>query len=220
MQRIAQIVQVKDKDIPEYERIHAEVWPGVLETIAACNIRNYSIYRYHHLLLAYLEYHGDDWAADQAKMAADPVTQEWWKITAPMQLPVPDVEEGAWWKAIPQIFHTNAEPGRLNMRLASVLHVKSPAIAEYERIHADTWPGVLETIAACNIRNYSIFRYNNLLFNYMEYHGDDFEADMAKMPADSVTQDWWKITNPMLQPMPDAPDGEFNCPIREVFHTD
>ena len=107
MRRIAQLVQVKEADIPEYERIHAEVWPGVLETIAGCNIRNYSIYRYNNLLFAYMEYHGDDYAADMAKMAADPVTQKWWAITGPMQEPVPDAAEGEWWKEIPEVFHTD-----------------------------------------------------------------------------------------------------------------
>ena len=69
MQRIAQIVQIKEKDIPEYERIHADVWPGVLATIESCNIRNYSIYRYNNLLFAYMEYHGADYEADMEKIA-------------------------------------------------------------------------------------------------------------------------------------------------------
>ena len=105
-------------------------------------------------------------------------------------------------------------------RIASVVQIRNAAIEEYERIHADTWPGVLATIAACNIRNYSIYRYRHLLFSYMEYHGTDYEADMEKMAADPVAQEWWAITNPMLQPVPDAPDGAFDRPIPEVFHTD
>ena len=105
-------------------------------------------------------------------------------------------------------------------RIASVVQIRDAAIDEYERIHADTWPGVLATIAACNIRNYSIYRYRHLLFSNMEYHGTDYEADMERMAADPVTREWWAITNPMLQPVPDAPDGAFDRPIPEVFHTD
>ncbi len=41
-----------------------------------------------------------------AKMKADPKTQEWWRITDPMQEPVPDREPGEWWKRIPEVFHT------------------------------------------------------------------------------------------------------------------
>ena len=107
MQRIASVVQIRDEAIEEYQRVHAETWPGVLATIAACNIRNYSIYRYRHLLFSYMEYHGTDYDADMEKMAADPVTQEWWTITAPMQQAVPDVDEGEWWKVLREVFHTD-----------------------------------------------------------------------------------------------------------------
>jgi L-rhamnose mutarotase len=220
MQRIAQIVQVKQRHIPEYDRIHAEVWPGVLETIAACNIHNYSIFRYNTLLFAYMEYHGDDYEADRAKMAADPVTQEWWKITAPMQQPMPDVEEGQWWKQLPEIFHTDGPRGRVNKRMSSVIHVKDWAIEEYERMHADTWPGVLAAIEDANIRNYSIYRYHHLLFSYSEYHGEDWEADTSRNAADAVSQEWWKITTSQLQPVPEAAEGAYDYPIPEVFHTD
>ncbi len=107
MQRIAQLIQVNEADIPEYERIHAEVWPGVLRQIAKSNIRNYSIYRHGNLLFAYMEYHGDDYAADMAAMAADPTTQEWWKITAPMQSQVPEAAEGEWWHTLREVFHVD-----------------------------------------------------------------------------------------------------------------
>jgi L-rhamnose mutarotase len=107
MRRFGRVIGLKPEDREEYERIHAAVWPGVLQTIAACNIRNYSIFRYGDLLIAYFEYHGDDWEADQATMAADPVTRDWWKITDPMQQPVPERAEGEWWHDLPEVFHTD-----------------------------------------------------------------------------------------------------------------
>jgi L-rhamnose mutarotase len=105
MQRIAQIIRVKPEAIAEYERIHQAVWPEVLATIAACNIRNYSIFRLGTTLFAYLEYHGTDYAADMARMAADPKTQEWWKITDPMQEPVPEHAPNDWWTPAREVFH-------------------------------------------------------------------------------------------------------------------
>ena len=86
--------------------MHRAVWPGVLATIDACHMHNYSIFRYGDLLFAYFEYTGDDFAADMAKMAADPTTQEWWSICEPMQQPVPEAGSGEWWKIIPEVFHT------------------------------------------------------------------------------------------------------------------
>jgi len=58
-------------------------------------------------------------------------------------------------------------------------------------------PRVLDTIHACNIRNYSIFRHATTLFAYFEYVGDDYEADMEKMAADPKTQEWWRLNRPL-----------------------
>jgi L-rhamnose mutarotase len=107
MQRIAQVIGLKPEAIDEYERIHAAVWPEVLATIRACHIHNYSIFRHGTTLFAYFEYHGDDFAADMQKMAADPKTQEWWRITEPMQVQLPGAQPGEWWTRIPEVFHTD-----------------------------------------------------------------------------------------------------------------
>ena len=107
MQRYGQLIGVKPDQIEAYERIHAAVWPEVLATIHACNIRNYSIFRHGTLLFAYFEYVGADFAADMARMAADPKTQEWWTHTEPMQEPVADRAPGAWWATMPEVFHTD-----------------------------------------------------------------------------------------------------------------
>lgn len=107
MRRFGQVIGIKPEHIAEYEKLHAEVWPGVLKTIEECNIRNYSIYHYNDMLFAYFEYHGDDFDADMAKMAADETTQKWWDVCNPMQNPVDDREEGEWWKTIKEVFHTD-----------------------------------------------------------------------------------------------------------------
>ena len=55
MQRRARLVGLKPEAIEEYERIHTAVWPEVLAAIHACNIRNYSIFRFGNQLFAYYE---------------------------------------------------------------------------------------------------------------------------------------------------------------------
>jgi L-rhamnose mutarotase len=107
MKRFGQVIGIKPEHIEEYAKIHAEVWPDVLKKIEECNLRNYSIYRYGDLLFAYFEYHGDDFEADMAKMAADETTQKWWDVCMPMQNPVEDRAEGEWWKTIEEVFHTD-----------------------------------------------------------------------------------------------------------------
>ncbi|HUI42499.1 MAG TPA: L-rhamnose mutarotase [Terriglobia bacterium] len=105
--RYAQIIGLKPEAYDEYVRYHAAVWPEVLKTIADCNIRNYTIFFKDNILFAYFEYTGDDYAADMAKMAADPKTQEWWVIMNPMQHPVPTARPGEWWSAMKEVFHTD-----------------------------------------------------------------------------------------------------------------
>ncbi len=107
MQRFGQVIGIRPEHAAEYIRLHADVWAGVLDKIAECNIRNYSIYRYGDLLFAYFEYHGDDFEGDMAKMAADETTQKWWDLCMPMQNPVADRAEGEWWKTIEEVFHTD-----------------------------------------------------------------------------------------------------------------
>jgi L-rhamnose mutarotase len=55
--------------------------------------------------LATFEYVGEDLNADMARMAADPVTQEWWKETDPCQEPVENHQEGEWWSDMEELFH-------------------------------------------------------------------------------------------------------------------
>jgi len=57
------------------------------------------------LLFSYLEYTGDDLDADNAAIAADEATKEWWAVCEPLQRPLPDRAPGEWWKAIPEVFH-------------------------------------------------------------------------------------------------------------------
>ena len=106
MKRFGQIIGIKPDRIAVYKQLHAAVWPAVLQRISDCNIRNYSIFLHDDMLIAYFEYVGSDFAGDMAKMAADPMTQEWWAICTPMQVPLADRKPGEHWATIEEVFHT------------------------------------------------------------------------------------------------------------------
>jgi L-rhamnose mutarotase len=74
-------------------------------------------------------------------------------------------------------------------RYGWVIKVRPEKLEECKRLHANVWPAVLRTVSECNIHNYSICHKDGYLFSYFEYHGPDFDADMAKMAADPVTQE-------------------------------
>jgi len=107
MQRMGLIIGLRAEKIAEYKKLHADVWPGVLNMISECNIRNYTIFlrEPENLLFAYWEYHGVDFAADAKRMAADPETQRWWDVCMPCQSPLETRAEGEWWASMEDVFH-------------------------------------------------------------------------------------------------------------------
>ncbi len=109
-------------------------------------------------------------------------------------------------------------------RFGQVIGLKPEMKEKYVEMHANTWPGVLDQIRKSNIRNYSIYlteiEGKLYLFSYLEYVGDDWEADMKTMADDPTMQKWWAETDPCQIRMPGTPEGKQWLEIEEVFHTD
>ncbi len=107
-------------------------------------------------------------------------------------------------------------------RMGMVIGLKPEDKAEYIRLHADVWPDVLARLSQSNVTNYSIFlrEPEMLMFSYWEYVGSDFEADMAAVSADPVTQEWWKLCGPMQAPLKTRAEGEWWARMEQVFHLD
>ncbi|WP_308639413.1 L-rhamnose mutarotase [Paenibacillus silvisoli] len=105
MKRYGSVIQVKPDRLEEYKRLHAAVWPEVLERIKASHIQNYSIYFKDGCLFSYFEYTGDDYEKDMALMAADEATQRWWDVCKPCQQPLETRADGEWWADMEEVFH-------------------------------------------------------------------------------------------------------------------
>jgi L-rhamnose mutarotase len=103
-------------------------------------------------------------------------------------------------------------------RFGMVCGIKPDSVDEYKKLHAETWPDVLEMIKKCNLQNYSIFLKEELLFSYFEYTGDDFEADMEKMGKDPATRRWWDVCKPCMNPLENRAEGEWWAEMEEIFH--
>lgn len=105
VQRYGSVIKVAPGRLEEYKRLHAAVWDSVKKMIKECNLQNYSIYYKDGYLFSYNEYTGNDYAADMAKMAADPETQRWWTFCEPCQQPLESRAEGEWWATMEEVFH-------------------------------------------------------------------------------------------------------------------
>jgi L-rhamnose mutarotase len=93
-------------------------------------------------------------------------------------------------------------------RYGSSIGVKKEFEERYIILHKHTFSGVLERIHKSNIRNYSIFLHDGILFSHFEYIGSDFKADMEAI-ADETTKEWWKLTDPMQEPLQNRKEGEW-----------
>lgn len=107
MQRMGLMIGLRPEKVAEYKALHAAVWPDVLARISASNIRNYTIFlrEPENVLFGTWEYHGSDFVADMAAIAADPATQNWWSLTDPCQVPLDSRKSGDWWATMEEVFH-------------------------------------------------------------------------------------------------------------------
>ncbi len=107
MKRMGLVIGINPGDIPAYKRLHANVWPEILDRLTIGNITNYSIFlrEPENLMFAYWEYVGSDFEADNQSISEDPKTKEWWKICGPMQVPLESRAEGEWWASMEEVFH-------------------------------------------------------------------------------------------------------------------
>jgi len=120
---------------------------------------------------------------------------------------------------------TSCSTPRAPQRFGSVIGLKAEKLEEYKRLHAAVWPEITQALHAAHIRNYSIYLRklpdgNYYLFAYLEYVGADHKADMDKLAANPKFKEWWKITDPCQQPLPDRKAGEWWASMEEAFHLD
>lgn len=104
------------------------------------------------------------------------------------------------------------------IRFGQVGRLKADKIEEYIELHKQVWPDVLKMIKECNLQNYSIFIKDDIVFAYFEYTGSDYAADMEKMAADSVTQEWWSYTKPCFTSYNNQSTEDFYEDTQSIFY--
>ncbi|GHG02513.1 MULTISPECIES: L-rhamnose mutarotase [Amycolatopsis] len=103
-------------------------------------------------------------------------------------------------------------------RYGMLIRLRPEKREEYLRLHAAVWPGVERMLREANIRNFSIFLHDDLLFGYYEYVGEDHDADQARIAADPETQRWWALTDPCQESLSAREGGSWWTPMAEVWH--
>lgn len=90
--RFGKVIELRSECVADYKRVHADGFAGVRDLLEAANLRNFNIFLHEvagrHLLFMYCEYHGSDYAADMARLDAEPRNIAWLAQCDPMQKPL------------------------------------------------------------------------------------------------------------------------------------
>ncbi|HTL51303.1 MAG TPA: L-rhamnose mutarotase [Planctomycetota bacterium] len=99
------------------------------------------------------------------------------------------------------------------IRKAFVMTLNAGQEAEYKRRHDALWPEMAAMLRKHGVHNYSIFLHGNALFAYAEI---DSEDQWKAIPAEPITQRWWKYMGDIMAHNPD--NSPVAVDIKEVFH--
>lgn len=221
MQRYGSLIGLKKEYEERYIILHRHVFPGVLERIHMCNIRNYSIFLRNGILFSHFEYVGEDFDADMARMS-DEVTKDWWKLTDPMQEPLTSRKEGEWWASMELIYEMDrsTQPYKTAQRTAFVAAVKSGQKQNFKARLRETDTTLRELYLKHNVQNLAFYYHDGFVYFYSEYVGDDYAKDMNELFQYEAMRTLDAELASLLEPPAGAENARVWQPMREVFHTD
>jgi len=204
---------------PEFEEryiiLHRHTFPGVLRQIRRSGVRDYSIFLLDGLLFSHFEYRGRDFARDMGSMAADHTTRDWWKLTDPMQEPLPDVPQGQWWTPLRLLVRLCRAPrgtGRCS-RVAFTARLLPGSADALGEIVAPVPPEAVRAIRATGFRNLHLYLRDQELYLYADHAGRSMERDALTLYRSPAFAAWRALIEEHLDP------ALHWRGMREVFHT-
>jgi L-rhamnose mutarotase len=110
MPRYCLVGHVDPERLDDYRRVHAAVWPELLEALRDAGWRNYSLFlREDGLLVGYVE--ADDLGVAQARVAATEVNARWQAAMAELFTSEGPPDEV--WEILPEVFHLESQLERV-----------------------------------------------------------------------------------------------------------
>jgi L-rhamnose mutarotase len=177
LQHFGSLIGLKPEFEERYIILHKHTFPGVIRRIRDSKIRNYSIFLREGILFSYYEYIGQDYEDDMRKISEDPITQEWWKLTDPMQEPIKTRKEGEWWTAMEEVLHFSGKdnPIARAQRFACVAEEKPL------RVQDVTFPK--DALSKSHIHTLSVFHNEGHLYLYCEFSGTTIQLQIGNAAA-------------------------------------
>ena len=103
-------------------------------------------------------------------------------------------------------------------RYGRVLKLRVGAEADYVRLHAAVWPEVLAAIRDSGIQKYSIFRYHQWLFAYIEIpDGASLESIGIFLASQPACIKWETLMHGFQEALPESGKDNWWVPMNEIF---
>lgn len=203
--RYGSLIKLKPEWEERYVILHKHTFPSVLDRIRKSNIQNYSIFLSDGMLFSYWEYVGDDYDGDMLEIGRNIVTQDWWKLTDPMQEPLETRKEGERWASMDEIFHWSEKSGSNEKSRRIALTARIFGVLENKMVESlkIAYPILVETSDLKEIKNFSVYHKDGCLYSYFEFLAENLEVDIKRLQSSLKVEDeldW--------------------SPMKQVFHMD
>ncbi len=199
----------------EYDRRHDAIWPDLATEIRESGIRNMSGFRRGTDVWYYLE--GEpDVAAAFAVHGPKPANQRWNQYFRDVIAQISDDSGGLLY--YDQVFRSDGPQLEGPFERAMFGLVIDPdRAAEYEALHADPWPDLMEAIVASGFRNYNGFRRGAHVVYYGEFY-PNMATVFGRMGSYEVNARWGAAFEGIITKIVDENGALITAD--EVFHQD
>lgn len=220
MARFGSLIKVRPEFKERYIILHKHTFPEVLARIKKSNIQNYSIFLYNDLLFSFYEYAGTNHEADMAAIGEDVVTQDWWKLTDPMQEPLDNRKPGEWWATMEEIFYIGEKrkPSPLAQRIVFCRKMDSVELEQVKSNSGNIPLNLPDLLKQVQVQNYSVFYRDGDVYVYYEYVGQDLSLDMNQLGGDETRLLLSSDKSPAML-FSFSSDNRW-VQMQEVFHSD
>jgi L-rhamnose mutarotase len=218
--RHGSLIGLKKEFEERYIILHKHTFPGVLDRIRKCNIRNYSIFLKDGILFSHFEYVGSEFETDMAQME-DEVTKEWWKLTDPMQEPLENRKQGEWWASMDLIYQMDTSIVDYTdvQRFALVGYLKKDQVKNYRQRLNRIDDSLVALFLEAHFQNVTFYSWSDRIYFYYEYGGTDYEQDKDSL---SDSEEWQQLNSDLkalMQPVSEKNVDRIWHEMNEVFHT-
>lgn len=215
MERILMYIRIFPGTESDYDKKHAEIWPELVAEIQESGIHNFTGFRRGTDVWYYGECHPDV-ATAFGVHGPKPANTRWDHFFRSIIAEIAD-GDGNLLRYDP-IFYADGPPldGPMTRGCFSLV-IDPERAAEYDGLHANPWPEMMEAIEAAGFRNYNGFRRGPHVVYYGEFY-PDMDTVFGRIGTTDVNRRWGEAFTGIITTITDA-DGKL-ITADEVYHND